>query len=74
MEPERTWDNDQEIFHAFTDTEVNNNFNVLYKEFEDPCFYIRGCTNKPTSYLMRKHLIPKDEADDPEENYVTLDL
>ena len=74
MEPERTWDDNQEIFHAFTDTEVKKNFNVLYKEFEDPCFYVRGCTNKLTSYLMKKNLIPKDEAHDPEENYVTLDL
>ena len=32
-----------------------------------------GCTNNPISYLMRKILIPKDEADNPEEEYVMLD-
>ena len=61
------------IFHAFTDAEVNKNFNVIYEEFEYCCSSVCGCTNNPISYLMRKNLIPKDEADDPEADYVTLD-
>ena len=32
-----------------------------------------GGTKNPISYLMKKNLIPKDEADDPEEEYVMLD-
>ena len=74
MDIERTWDNDQAIFHAFTDVEVNKNFNVLYKEFDGCYSSVNGCTQNPISYLMRKNLIPKDEADNPEEDYVTLDL
>ena len=65
IELERTWDNNQAIFHAFTDAEVNSNFNVLYEEFEDSFSSIRGCTNIPILYLMRKNLIPKNEADNP---------
>ena len=74
MELERTWDNYQAIFHAFNHAAVNKNFNVLYEEFEDSCYYVRGCNNNPLLYLTRKNFIPKDEAEDPEEEYVTLDL
>ena len=35
MKLERNWDNDQAIFHTFTDAKVNKNFNMLYGEFED---------------------------------------
>ena len=74
MDLERTWENDQAVFHAFTNAEVNKNFNMLYKDFKYRCSSVRGCTNNPISYLMRKNLIPRDEADDPEEYYVMLDL
>ena len=74
MELKSTWDNNQDIFHAFTDAEFNKNFNVLYKEFRDCCSSVRGFTKNPILYLMRKNLIPKDEADDHEEDYITLDL
>ena len=73
MEIERNWDNNQAIFHDFTDAEFNKNLNVLYREFEDCCSSVRGFTNNPISYLTRKNLIPNDEADDSEEEYVTLD-
>ena len=69
-EIERTWDNTQAILNAFTDAKVNKNFNVLYKEFKERCSSVCGCTNKTISYLMRKNLIPKYEADNPEEEYV----
>ena len=74
MEIKRIWDNNQTIFHAFTNAKVNKNFNVLYEEFEDCCSSVCGCTKNPISYLMRKKLIHNDEADDPEDDYVTLDL
>ena len=74
MEIERTWYNSQAIFRAFTNAEVNNNFNLLYEEFEDRWSYVCMCTNNPILYLMRNNLIPKDEADNPEEDYITLDL
>ena len=74
MELKSTWNNDQAIFHAFTDAEVNKKSNMLYKEFEERCSYVHGCTNNPISYLMRKNLVPKYEADNPKEDYVTLDL
>ena len=73
MELKRNWDSDQEIFHAFTNVEVNKNFNVLYKEFKDCCYYVRGCTKNPIFYLMRKNLIPKDKIDEPEADFLTLD-
>ena len=63
MELERTWDNYQAIFHAFTNTEVNKNFNMLYEEFEDRCSSFSGCTSNPNSYLTRNKFITKDEAD-----------
>ena len=74
MELKRTWDNNQAMLRAFTEAEFNKNFNVLYEEFEDSCSYVRMCTNNPILYLMRKNSIAKDEADDLEEDYVTLDL
>ena len=72
MDIERTWDNDQAIFHAFTNAKVNNNFNILYEKFNNHCSSICGCTNNPILYLMWNSLIPKDKADDPEAEYVTL--
>ena len=73
MELEKNWDNDQAIFRAFTNAKVNNNFNILYKYFEDRCSSVHGCTNNPLSYLMRKNLIPKYGAGDHEAEYVMLD-
>ena len=73
MRTKRNLDNDQVIFHAFTDAEVNKNFNVLYEEFEYSFSSVRGFTSNPISYLMRKNLITKDEANYPEAEYVTLD-
>ena len=73
MELEINWDNSLSIFHAFTYAELNKNFNVLYEEFEDRCSSVRRCTNNPLLYLIRKNLIPTDEADDPEAEYATLD-
>ena len=73
MELKRNFDNNQAIFYAFTDAKLNHYFNVLYKEFKDCCSYVCGCNNKLISYLMIKNLIPKDEPDDPEAEYVTLD-
>ena len=73
MELERNLYNNKEIFHAFTDAYLNKNFNVLYEDFEYRCSSVCGCTKNPISCLMKNNLIPKDEADDPEAEYVTLD-
>ena len=69
---ERIWDKNQEICHAFTNDEFNKNFNAIYKEFEDPCSSFCECTNNPILYLMRKNLIPKDEINNTEKDYVAL--
>ena len=74
MDLKSTWDNDQEIFHSFTDAKVNKKFSMFYEEFKDHCSSVGGFTNNPILYLMRKNLIPKDEADDHEEDYVMLYL
>ena len=47
---------------------------MIYKYFENCFSSVRRCTNNRISYLMRNYLIPKDKADDPEEDFVTLDL
>ena len=73
MELESNWDNYLSFFHAFTNAKVNKNFNEIYEEFEDSWFFIRRCTSNHISYLMRKNSTPKDEAKDPEDDYVTLD-
>ena len=73
MELKINWDNDQAIFHAFTDAEINKNLNVIYEEFKDRCSYVCGYTNNPMLYFMRKKLIPKDKADNLESEYITLD-
>ena len=73
MELERNWDNNQEIFHDFTNAEVNKNFNVIYKDFENRYSSVQGCTNNPISYFMRKNFIHKDKANDHEAEYFTLD-
>ena len=59
MELGRTWDNNQAIFHAFTDSEVNKNFNILYKEFEDCCSSVRGCTTDPSRTWQGRILSPR---------------
>ena len=46
---------------------------MLCEKFKDSCSSVHGFTNNPSLYLMRKNLFPKDEADNPEEEYVTLD-
>ena len=69
---ERIWDKNQEICHAFTNDEFNKNFNAIYKEFEDPCSSFCECSNNPILYLMRKNLIPKDEINNTEKDYVAL--
>ena len=66
MELKRTWDNVQAIFHALTDVKDNKNVKVIYEEFEDHCSSVFWCN--------KRKLISKDEADDPEEDYVTLYL
>ena len=48
MKLKSNWDNDQVILHAFTDAEVNKNFNGIYKEFKDHWFSIRGFTKSPS--------------------------
>ena len=73
LDLEKNWDNDQSIIRSFAGAEVNKNFNVIYEYFKDRCSSVRGCTNNPILYLMRRNLIPKDEADGPEAEYVTLD-
>ena len=44
------------------------------EEFEDHCSSVGRCTNNPILYLMRKNLIPKNLAENIEEDYVMLYL
>ena len=62
-----------ESFVPYKASDVRIDFVAKWNEFEAETSSIRGSTGIPLSYLLRQTIIPKDEADDDEDEYATID-
>ena len=62
-----------ESFVPYKASDVKNDFFTKWDEFEAETCSIRGSTGISLSYLLRQTLIAKDEADDDEDDYATID-
>ena len=57
----------------YKDSDVKVEFQAKWEEYEAEMSSVRGSSGIPLSYLLRQHLIPKAEADDPEADYASID-
>ena len=62
-----------DLFVPNKESDVKNDFVTKLDEFISLLDSIRGCTNIPVTYVLRKCLIPKAEVHDDEDDYATID-
>ena len=70
---EEKWKNDDAVFTAVTDAELNKDFSSIREKFINRCSTVRGCLAVPVDYCLRDNVFPKKEEDDDENEYLTVD-